>query len=43
MDTDSVDVQRLENMTREIHKKSLTTIARYGIRHLKDFTFKELH
>ena len=22
--------------------KSLTTIARYGIRHLKDFTFKEL-
>lgn len=42
VDGGAVDTQRLENMTRELHTKSLRTILRYGVRHLGDFTLKEL-
>lgn len=42
VDGEAVDLQRLENMTSEIGQKSLKTILRYGFRHMKDFTFKEM-
>jgi poly-gamma-glutamate synthesis protein (capsule biosynthesis protein) len=42
IDSHAVDRRRLENMTRELHQKSFKTIVRYGIRHLRDFTPREI-
>jgi len=42
VDDGAVDVQRLRNMTGAIHHKSLGTLVRYGVRHARDYTFKEL-
>lgn len=42
VDGDAVDTRRLQNMTRELHTKSLKTLVRYGLKHFRDFTFREL-
>jgi hypothetical protein len=42
VDGGAVDIQRLQNMTGAIRHKSLGTLVRYGVRHARDFTFKEL-
>jgi poly-gamma-glutamate synthesis protein (capsule biosynthesis protein) len=42
VDPGAVDMERLANMTRGVHNKSFATLARYAVRHFRDFTFKEL-
>lgn len=39
---DAVDVRRMDDLASEFHKKSLKTVVRYGARHIRDFSFREI-